>query len=155
MTTYKHTQIAYLMLSVTLVVLALFLWAQLESRAEPQSVDSGTNFLVTFVMAAVLLILSSFASLTVSLDEKYLRLKFGYGIFKKAFSLNEIASAERVKNSWYYGWGIRFWPWSKMWIYNVSGFEAVQITMKNGKIYRLGTDEPTALESAIRQNIAN
>jgi hypothetical protein len=39
-----------------------------------------------------------------------------------------------------------------MWIYNVSGFDAVEITMKNGKIYRIGTDEPLKLEQAISQS---
>jgi len=36
-----------------------------------------------------------------------------------------------------------------MWIFNVSGFDAVELIMKNGKIYRIGTDEPIKLESAI------
>ena len=40
-----------------------------------------------------------------------------------------------------------------MWIFNVSGFGAVEIRMKNGKIYRIGTDEPKALESAINREI--
>ncbi len=47
---------------------------------------------------------------------------------------------------WYYGWGIRGWLWPKMWIYNVSGFDAVEIKLKNGKMYRIGTDEPKKLE---------
>ena len=41
-----------------------------------------------------------------------------------------------------------------MWIYNVSGFDAIELTMKNGKIYRIGTDEPEKLEAAIKQVIA-
>jgi len=36
-----------------------------------------------------------------------------------------------------------------MWIYNISGFDAVEIKMKNGKTYRIGTDEPQKLEQAI------
>ena len=36
-----------------------------------------------------------------------------------------------------------------MCIYNVSGFDAVEIQLKNGKIYRIGTDEPKKLEQAI------
>ncbi|HOX60708.1 MAG TPA: hypothetical protein PLV72_01725 [Candidatus Magasanikbacteria bacterium] len=38
-----------------------------------------------------------------------------------------------------------------MRIYNVSGFEAVEIILKDGKIYRIGTDVPGDLENAIRQ----
>ncbi|WMW25629.1 hypothetical protein RE474_02590 [Methanolobus sediminis] len=110
-----------------------------------------TNFEpMTFaVMVIVVLIILSFSSLNVTIDQKYLGIKFGYGIFRKKFSLNEIVSARTVKNHWYYGWGIRLWLWPKMWIFNVSGFDAVEIKMKNGKIYRIGTDEPEKLESAI------
>jgi len=42
-----------------------------------------------------------------------------------------------------------------MWIYNVSGWSAVEIIMKNGKIYRIGTDTPSELEAAIKQSINN
>jgi hypothetical protein len=153
MTSYKYTQIGYLMIIITLAVLVLFTWAQITVRSEPPSVDSGANFLVTAIMVLVLLALSSVTTLTTSIDDKYLRVKFGYGIFKKSFLLSEIASAKQVKNHWYYGWGIRFWFWPRMCIYNVSGFDAVEIVTKNGKIYRIGTDVPSKLETAIKQAI--
>ena len=151
MTKYKHTQISYLMIVVTLAVFVLFAWAHITSRAEPPSVDSGTNLLVTSIMVLILFVLASFTTLTTSIDETSLRIKFGLGIFKKAFPLNQIASAHSVKNSWYYGWGVRVWFWPYMWIYNVSGFNAVEIVMRDGRIYRIGTDTPKELETAIKQ----
>ena len=153
MTAYKHTQISYLMLIITLAVLVLFAWLHITALAEPASVDSGPNFAVTAIMALILFILASFATLTVSIDENYLRIKFGYGIFAKMFPLDQIASVQSVKNHWYYGWGIRIWFWPYMWIYNISGFDAVEIIMRNGKIYRVGTDTPRELEFAIKQAI--
>lgn len=140
------------MLVVTFAVLALFAWAYITARAEPPSYYSGTNFLITAIMVLILFILASFSTLAVTLDENYLRIKFGYGIFQKKFPRGEIASAKIVKNHWYYGWGIRLWLWPKMWIYNVSGFDAVEITMKNGGTYRIGTDEPKKLESSIKND---
>ncbi|MBI3627132.1 MAG: hypothetical protein HY220_00045 [Candidatus Sungbacteria bacterium] len=153
MTTYKHTQIGYLMLVVTLAVLVLFAWLYITASAEPDSVDSGTNFAVTAIMALILFILASFATLTASIDENYLRIKFGYGIFARMFPLNQIASVQSVKNHWYYGWGVKVWFWPYMWIYNVSGFDAVEIIMRNGKVYRIGTDVSEELETAIKQAI--
>ncbi|MFZ2522198.1 MAG: hypothetical protein WAX44_03030 [Minisyncoccia bacterium] len=153
MISYKHTQISYLMIVVTLSVLVLFAWAQITARAEPPSVDSGTNLLVTSIMVLILFILASFITLTVFIDENSLRIKFGFGIFSRKFALNQIASVQVVKNHWYYGWGIRVWFWPYMWIYNVSGFDAVEIIMKDGKIYRIGTDIPSELEVAIKQAI--
>ena len=153
MPTYKHTQIGYLMLAITLLVLVLFAWLYITARAEPPSYYSGTNFAITAIMVLILFILASFATLTVSIDENHLRIKFGYGIFRKKFLLNEIISAKAVKNHWYYGWGVRIWFWPYMLIYNISGFNAVEIIMKNGKIYRIGTNEPEKLEQAISQSI--
>jgi len=139
------------MLVITLVLLVFFAWIQITARAETPSYDSGMNFAITVIMALILFILASFATLSVSIDANYLRIKFGYGIFRKKFVLSEIASIAQVKNHWYYGWGIRIWFWPHMWIYNVSGFDAVEIRMKNGKTYRIGTDEPEKLQMAIRQ----
>ncbi len=150
---YKHTQIGYLMIVITLAVLVFFAWLQITARAEPPSYDSGTNFAMTGIMVLILFILFSFVSLQVIIDEKYLRIKFGYGIYKKKFLLNEIVSVKTVKNHWYYGWGIRWWLWPKMWIYNISGFDAVEIKLKNGKIYRIGTDEAKKLEQAIVESL--
>ena len=153
MTSYKHTQIGYLMLVVLLVVLVFFALLQITPRAEPPSYDSVTNLAITAIMAFILFILASFSTLAVAIDERFLKIRFGWGIFGKRFWLNEITAVKKVKNHWYYGWGIRVWFWPKMWIYNVSGFDAVEIVMRNGKIYRIGTDAPDKLETAIKQAI--
>ena len=150
---YKHTQIGYLMISITLAVLLLFIWTHIISSAETPSVDSGSNFAITSVMAIIIWILSSFATLQVKIDNKYIHIKFGYGIYQKKFLLNDITTATKVKNKWYYGWGIRGWLWPKICIYNVSGFAAIEIKLKNGKTYRIGTDEPEKLGLAILDSI--
>lgn len=116
-------------------------------------IQDNLNLVVLAVMLFVVFILASFASLSVTIDENYLRIKFGYGIFHKRFTLGDITSVKSVKNHWYYGWGIRLWFWPYMMIFNVSGFNAVEIRMKNGKIYRIGTDEPKELESAIKKEV--
>ena len=141
------------MLVVTLAMLVLFAWAHIMALAEPASVNSGSNFAVTAIMAFIVFILASFSTLTVTIDENYLGIKFGYGIFRKRFPLGEITSVRSVKNHWYYGWGIRIWFWPYMRIYNTSGLGAVEITMKNGKVYRIGTDEPQKLELAGSQSL--
>ncbi|MGB2790991.1 MAG: hypothetical protein WBC29_00355 [Candidatus Moraniibacteriota bacterium] len=153
MTPYKHTQIGYLMLVVLLIVLGLFVRVYISALVEPPSVDSGPNFAISAVMVFILFVLASFATLTVLIDENFLRIKFGCGIFSKKFALDQIASVKSVKNRWYYGWGIRLWLWPKMWIYNVSGFDAVEITLKNGKVYRIGTDVPEELEVAVKRSM--
>lgn len=69
---YRHTQIGYLMIVVTLAVLALFARAYITTAAEPPSVDSGNNLLMTSIMILIVLILISFTTLNVRIDKKYL-----------------------------------------------------------------------------------
>ena len=141
------------MLVVTSFVFVFFAWTHVTALAEPPSADSGTNLLVASVMVFILFILASFTTLTTSIDENYFQIKFGFGIFKKTFPLHQIASVRSVKNRWYYGWGARVWFWPYMWIYTVSGFDAVEIMMRNKKIYRIGTNAPNELKVAIKQAI--
>ena len=77
----------------------------------------------------------------------YLRLRFGVGLIRRQFRLNDIESYEQVRNKWWYGWGIKLTPHG--WMFNVSGFDAMQIRLKNGRQYRIGTDEPESLLAAI------
>jgi len=138
---YKHTQIGYLIVVIILITCLFFSFILAQTKFNP----------VTFViMLLTIFLLVSFVALRVVIDENYLSIEFGYGIHKKRFLLSDIIQAKAVKNRWYHGWGIRvrFWPF--MYIYNVSGFDAVEIKMKSGKTYRIGTDEPKKLESALK-----
>jgi lipopolysaccharide export LptBFGC system permease protein LptF len=57
---YKHRKIGYLMLAVTLIVLALFAWVYITAANEPPSVDSGPNFVMTALMVLIVLALAYF-----------------------------------------------------------------------------------------------
>lgn len=140
--TYKHTQIGYLMIvALTIPMLILFFTM------------ITTDFMKILPMVFFILLLSLvlFFSLTVEIDETKFIVKFGFGVIKKKFILQDIESCHIVKNPWYYGWGIRLTPHG--WLYNISGFSAVEMQMKNHKKYRIGTDEPEKLERAIVQAI--
>lgn len=149
---YQHTQHSKLIFLATVVVTAIFSYIiyQINFTAEA-TVESPIAIYLT--IAIVLFILSSFTSLTVSIDDQNLHIKFGWGLFQKKFPLNSITSAKSVTNPWYFGWGIRFWFWPRMTIYNISGYQAVEIKTQQGKTYRIGTDEPQKLESAINKSI--
>ena len=144
MVNYKHTQIGYYIWIAIILVTILF-----------GIILAQTGFIlpVVILIIFILLILLSFSYLTVSIDKNYLKIRFGWGIFYKKFSLNEIKSVKVAKNHWYYGWGIRIWLWPRMIIFNVSGFNAVEIIMKNGRIYRIGTNEPHKLAHILINSI--
>lgn len=89
----------------------------------------------------------AFSSLTVELDQERLRFWFGPGVFGHTFPLHEIARCTAVRNPWWYGWGIHLTP--RGWLYNVSGREAVELELTDGRRLRIGTDEPDRLCEAL------
>jgi hypothetical protein len=81
-----------------------------------------------------------------------LRWSFGVGIIRKKVQVAEIASCEPIRIRWWYGWGIHLTPYG--WLYNVAGWDAVVITLRNGRKFALGTDDPHGLAAAIRAAIS-
>ena len=64
--------------------------------------------------------------------------------------LAEIVGCEPIRIRWWYGWGIHLTPYG--WLYNVSGFDAVAITLRDGGKFAFGTDDPHGLVDAIRRS---
>ena len=106
---------------------------------------------VAFVVFGILGVL--FGSLTVTIREDALEIRFGPGLFRKRFFLKDIESCLVVKNRWYHGWGIHSTRHGML--YNVSGLNAVEIKMRTGKKYRIGTDVPRDLEKAILESLGS
>ena len=108
----------------------------------------GIVWVTIFVLGIMIIVLAIFSTLTVSVGEDTLRIRFGpVGLIKKSWPLAEIASVTTVTNPWYYGWGIHWTPNGPL--YNISGFGAVEVRQLSGKAFRIGTDEPEILSKAI------
>ncbi len=86
-------------------------------------------------------------SLNVRVNAEAVSFAFGVGLIRKTIPFSDIESAAAVRNHWYNGWGIRLIRGG--WLYNVAGLDAVELTHKNGKKTRIGTDEPKKLLTAI------
>ncbi len=135
---YKHTQIGYFLLIVYSIAVLFVGYLNIMTNFNPFALAS---------LIIVLIALGIFTRLTVTVDDQMIKVQFGLRIIRKAFRLNEIEVYRVVKNPWYYGWGIRFTP--RGWLFNVSGFSAIELQMKNGKTYRIGTDDPDNLAAAL------
>ena len=137
---YRHTQFGTLvvvMISLVIlfeIVLAFFI---------------GLHVLVIAFLAVMTLVLMAFHSLTVDVDRERIRVRFGWSPFGRTDRIDKVRDAREVRNRWYYGWGIRLTPHG--WLYNVSGFDAIEVEFEGGKKVRIGTDEPRELLRAIRQ----
>ena len=139
---YEHTQVGYLIITAMSAVMMLI---------GVVLANAGINWIAIGVLVVIAVALVLFSSLTVVIREEELEARFGPGLIRKRFKLNEIESCQVVKNPWYYGWGIRLTPHGVL--FRVSGFYAVEIKLRTGKKFRIGTDVPQELDAAIRQAI--
>ena len=145
---YRHTQPGHLMRVTLLVMMVVSLATLTLVRAHLHGAPVVT-ITSLFVAGSMLLCLWLFNSMTVTVTDGRLMWSFGPGVIKRDIPLSEIVECKPVVNPWYYGWGIHFTP--RGWLYNVSGFGAVEISLRNGSSCRIGTDSPQELAAAILQ----
>jgi hypothetical protein len=140
MTPYRHTQVGTLVIIPVGIAVIVLIAAIVRGGAHPIAVA---------VAVVLLLCISMFHSLTVEVTDKAIRVRFGMGPFGKSFAPSAIQQAKAVRNPWYYGWGIRWFP--RGWLFNVSGLDAVELVMRDRRVYRIGTDQPEELLIAIER----
>lgn len=139
---YRHTQAGW-------TILAFFLAGLLVVAAI--ALPREGTLLVSLVLVFLGILGVLFHSLTVTVDDQSVRWHFGPGFWEREMPLETIESVKQASNKWYYGWGIRKIPHG--WLYNVSGLSAVEVRAKSGRLVRLGTDQPEALERAIESRL--
>jgi len=138
---YKHRQIGTLILFTLGFGVVLTTTAIILVSAQP--------LVISLVLVILLLCIFLFWSLSVEVREDKLMVSFGPGVIRKRFRIKDIRDARIVRNPWYYGWGIRLTPHG--WLFNVSGFDAVELELRNNRKFRIGTDDPQQLLTAIRR----
>ena len=137
---YRHTQVGWL--TIVIVVLVGLV-------ALPPIVSAGLTWAALPLVVVLGFVLLGFAAMTVIVDERGIEARMGVGVIRKRVAWSELLAYRQVKNPWYYGWGIRFYPGGTL--YNVSGALAVELALQNGKRLRFGSDEPVALLAAIER----
>ena len=140
MTRYEHTQIGHVIVWSLLAIILIASGGLIGHHAAPASIS---------IILLVCLVL--FYRLKITIDDETLCASFGPGIIHKRIRLAEIVGCEPIRTRWWYGWGIHLTPYG--WLYNVSGFDAVAVTLRNGRKFALGTDDPHGLIAAIRDSI--
>jgi hypothetical protein len=140
-TRYEHTQIGHVIIWSLLAIILIAAGGLTGHHAPP---------VVVSIILLVCLVL--FYKLKITIEDGTLCACFGPGIIRKRVPLAEIVECEPIRIRWWYGWGIHLTP--RGWLYNVSGFDAVAITLRNGGKFALGTDDPNGLTAALREAIS-
>ena len=139
---YRHTQFGYVA-PIVLVVFAV-LMVVLGTVADDSAgflAGIGAFFLV---LGAVVV---NFNRLTAIVEPDSVVAVFGWGWPRRRVFDADIVAVRRVRNRWWYGWGIRWIP--NGWMYNVWGLDAVELELASGRVFRIGTDEPDELAESI------
>lgn len=138
MKTYSHTQRA-----------GRWLWIPAGMAAILAGLAAWTRLWPLLGSVALLVVVAwAFGSLTVEIESGMLRWRLGPGLIRRSLALASIAEVKAVRTRWFDGWGLHYTRFG--WLYNVAGFDAVALTLRDGKRVAVGTDEPTALIRAIR-----
>jgi hypothetical protein len=144
---YQHKQSGGVILSVLGFGAAVCLWLA-------STIYASDARLMLFIVAAILGISALlFSSLTIELSDMSLSWRFGFGLLRKKVPTGEIINALVTRTSLLDGWGVH--RTRNGWLYNVSGFGAVQVILRSGKSFLLGSDEPERLCSALKDTISS
>ena len=140
---YEHRQVAWPILIGMIGTAALIGAAGIVNA---RLLDAPVTLLVSFLLLIGILM----SSMTVRVTDSEVSWWFGRThTLGKTVALADIASVEAIRTSLFEGWGIHL-TWHG-WLWNVSGFNAVQIKLGSGTRYAVGTPEPQALLKAIRK----
>ncbi len=139
---YERSQQGWFAIPV-LVLLGVVAWAT--SSAEDMS-STGTA-VFTVLMVVVLVAMVTFSRLTVTVGAGRVTARFWLGWPRRVVELSEVTAVRAVRNSWWYGWGVRKVPGG--WMYNVWGYDAIELELTSGKVFRIGTDDPDGLVAAL------
>jgi hypothetical protein len=139
MTRYRHTQFGWAVVVSLLIPIAVLIVVAATVR----------TFVPLLSFIPLLLILPLFGWLTVDVTDDSVGLSFGIGLIAKRVRIEDVESIAPVTNAWLSGWGIRLIPGG--WLYNVSGRQAVELALRNGRKMRIGTDDQDGLVAALRE----
>lgn len=136
---YEHTQTGYLMLGIlTAGTFCATFWM----------IYLGFSWLGLIALLGLDASLILFSTLTIEITDGTLEMKFGPGLIHKNFDLHEVRDCFVVSPARPID-GERKMP--DGWLYNLPSTRGVELRMRNGKYYRIGTDTPSELATAIRR----
>ena len=138
---YQHTQWGFFLVPTVMVCAVV-------SIATTADETSTTLTVVTVGFVIVLLfVVLVFSRLEVTVSTGLVVAAFLFGRPHREIALEDVTAVRQVRNRWTQGWGIR--KTSEGWMYNVWGLDAVELELSSGQVFRIGTNDPENLFTAL------
>lgn len=101
----------------------------------------------------MLLFSAAFRQLTVSDEGDHLLVQLGpLPLFRRRIAYADIEQVQQARSTFLDGWGIHLSP-SGGWVWNLWGFDCVDVCLSRGRKLRVGTDDPEGLEAFLKQQM--
>lgn len=137
---YRHTQYNRVMIWGAGVALVAFVAMALATELNPWV---GFTFGIPAVFLAI------FHALSVHVDARAVTVRFGWGWPRWVIPIQEVRDVCIVESPPEDGWGIRPIPNGVM--YRIAGRTTVELQLTEGRIVRIGTDQPDELARAVEK----
>lgn len=144
MTPYRHRQVGWKLVAGVTVGIVLAGW--FVSSLSPATREAAPA-LVYALFGVLLVALLTFGALTVTVDDREIRVVFGIGLLRKTIELQDVVKCEIVGVRAFWGWGLHWTPGG--WLYNVGGRDAVRLVLAREKPVIVGTNDAPGLAAAI------
>lgn len=102
------------------------------------------------IIVVILAWILVFLRLRVIVTDSTIIAHFGTSKPRREYRFEDIKEVAATINPWWYGVGIRLMP-SGGWLYNVAGNKSVELRFHKGHPFRIGTDQPENLLTALRE----
>mmetsp|Transcript_26514 Transcript_26514/g.67218 ORF Transcript_26514/g.67218 Transcript_26514/m.67218 type:complete len:153 (+) Transcript_26514:79-537(+) len=114
--------------------------------------SAGAVFAAFVVGAVLLLAAQMMRELRVSLGAAGIHVGFAlFGLPSRTLAWTEVASATKVRNSWQTSWGMH--SVRRGWLWNIAGPDAVELELRTGRVFRIGTDDADGLLAACKKHL--
>lgn len=145
---YYHVQRSPLYLLLLLLAAILFVYSWFLSA------PLAVRLAVALMGGLLCLIAMSFKTLTVESLERQLDIRFGpVPLFGTQIPYRQMASVQVGRSLLIDGWGIHWIPF-RGWTFNLWGFACVIVRHQDGRVTRIGTDDPEGLLRFLQSRIA-
>ena len=137
---YKHTQTGKLLVSVVGITALV---TGLAGIFALEYLELAPAIILFSISGILLICLMLFSTLTISVSDNLVVVRYGIGLIQKRFHIDEIESWQTIAYKGGHGFGPRLT--SEGWFFNVANSGAVRFDLRNGKTFFAGTNEPEKL----------
>lgn len=150
MSPYRHRQIGWKLIAGTVVGFAMAIGV---TFVLSPTTRAAAPWLLPALYGLLALGLALFSTLTVEVDAREVRVRFGVGLVQRTIPLADVLRCDPIRTKLWWGVGLRWTPAG--WLYNIGGRDAVRLELSQQRPVMIGSDDVPRLKAAIDARLAH